>query len=208
MIKEIFTLLRKFKYLYTKGTAKGWKVRSDTTSMEEFSSLGDFSATRNSSIGRYTSVGRNATIHNASIGAFCSISWNVTIGATSHPVSHPSTHAFPYVSRYQFVKSDHRIVQKTIVGSDVWIGANAIILPGVVVGSGAVIGAGSVVTKDVSSYTIVAGVPAKEIGVRFSPEIISMLEKIAWWGWDKEKIEQNICFFSNPLTLETMSKLK
>lgn len=208
MKKRFFSFLRKTKYRYTKGIAKGWRVSCDSTSMEEFASLGDFSAIRNSSIGRYSSIGRNATIHNAKIGAFCSISWNVTIGATSHPVSHPSTHAFPYVSRYQFVKDDHRIVQGTVVGSDVWIGANAIILPGVTIGNGAVIGAGSVVTKDVPSYFIVAGVPAKQIGERFDREVASLLESISWWDWDEDRIKTNMDFFGSPLTSETMSQVK
>jgi virginiamycin A acetyltransferase len=208
MKNRIFTLLRKIKYHYTKGIAKGWRVRCDSTSMEEYSSLGDLSATRNSTIGRYTSIGRNATIHNSKIGAFCSISWNVTIGATSHPVSHPSTHAFPYISRYQFVSEDRRIVQVTSVGSDVWIGANVIILPGVTIGNGAVIGAGSVVTKNVHSYFIVAGVPAKKIGERFSDGLASKLEDVCWWEWDNLKIKDNIAFFGSPLTEESMSQLK
>lgn len=69
----------------------------------------------------------------------------------------------------------------TIVGNDVWIGSDALIMPGVTIGSGAVIGARSVVTKNIEPYTIVAGVPARTIKKRFSPEVIDALLDLAWW---------------------------
>lgn len=205
---RIFTFLRKLKYRVTKGVVCGWRVRCHGVKMAPFSSLGDLSVARNATIGRYTSIGRSSTIHNAKIGGFCSISWNVTIGATSHPLSHPSTHAFPYISRYQFVLRDQRIIQETVLGADVWVGANVIILPGVNVGNGAVIGAGSVVTKDVRPYSVVAGVPAKLISDRFSSDVVEKLQDLMWWEWDEEKIKRNIDFFSNPLSEEAMSQVR
>ena len=81
------------------------------------------------------------------------------------------------------------------IGSDVWIGARAIILPAVTVGNGAIIGAGAVVTKDVPPYAIVVGVPAKVIHYRYSPEQIEKLLKIAWWDWSDEKIIENMKYF-------------
>lgn len=78
------------------------------------------------------------------------------------------------------------------VGNDVWIGHEAVILPGVTIGDGCIIGAQSVVTKSVEPYTIVGGNPAKPIKKRFSEEEIETLLKIEWWNWPVDVITQNI----------------
>jgi virginiamycin A acetyltransferase len=82
-----------------------------------------------------------------------------------------------------------------IIGNDVTVGANAIILPGVRIGDGAVVGAGAIVTTDVPPYAIVAGVPAKIIRYRYSSEQIEKLLRIAWWNWDEDKIFRNMDYF-------------
>lgn len=79
-----------------------------------------------------------------------------------------------------------------IIGNDVWIGYEAVILSGVTIGDGAVIGCRAVVTKDVPPYTIVGGVPAKPIRKRFDEETIKELQKIKWWDWPEEKIAGKI----------------
>lgn len=79
-----------------------------------------------------------------------------------------------------------------IIGNDVWLGYESVVLAGVTIGDGAIIGARSVVTKDVPSYTIVGGVPAKIIRRRFAEEIISALSRIKWWDWPEEKIRKNL----------------
>ena len=79
-----------------------------------------------------------------------------------------------------------------VIGNDVWIGYEAVILSGVTIGDGAVIGSRAVVTKDVEPYTIVGGVPAKPIRKRFDEQTIEKLEKIGWWDWSEEQIRQNI----------------
>ena len=79
-----------------------------------------------------------------------------------------------------------------VIGNDVWIGYEAVIMAGVTIGDGAVIGARAVVTKDVPPYTIVGGVPAKPIRRRFPEDVISDLLKIRWWDWPEEKIQMNI----------------
>jgi acetyltransferase-like isoleucine patch superfamily enzyme len=79
-----------------------------------------------------------------------------------------------------------------IIGNDVWIGARAIVNPGVTIGDGAIIGSGSVVTRDVEPYSIVAGSPAKIINHRYNPDQINKLLKIAWWNWDEKKIIENL----------------
>ena len=84
------------------------------------------------------------------------------------------------------------------IGSDVWIGTNAVILSGVRIGDGAVVGAGAIVTKDVEPYEIVGGVPARHICYRFSKEMIVSFLRIKWWNWSLSKIEENIGLFYQP----------
>ena len=79
-----------------------------------------------------------------------------------------------------------------MVGNDVWIGYEAVILSGVTIGDGAVIGTRAVVTKDVPPYTIVGGVPAKPIRKRFDDAVIERLEALRWWDWEEEKIRRAI----------------
>ena len=79
-----------------------------------------------------------------------------------------------------------------VIGNDVWIGYEAVILSGVTIGDGAIIGARAVVTKDVPPYTIAGGVPAKAIRKRFSDDTVSALLKSKWWDWPEEKIQRSI----------------
>lgn len=79
-----------------------------------------------------------------------------------------------------------------IIGNDVWIGYEAIVMPGVKIGDGAIIGTRAVVTKDVPPYTIVGGIPAKPIRRRFSDAAIEKLEALRWWDWGYEKIRRSI----------------
>ena len=79
-----------------------------------------------------------------------------------------------------------------MVGNDVWIGYEAIVLAGVTIGDGAIIGSRAVVTKDVPPYTIVGGVPAKPIRKRYDDAVIERLEALRWWDWDEEKIRRNL----------------
>ena len=89
---------------------------------------------------------------------------------------------------------------KLVIGNDVWIGHNAIILPSVSnIGDGAVIGAGSVVTKDVPPFAVVAGNPAKIILYRFSEEKIREIMKSPWWGKDINELKNEFDSFLLPL---------
>ena len=81
-------------------------------------------------------------------------------------------------------------IKKVSIGNDVWIGHNVIIVGNVTIGNGAVLAAGSVVTKDVPPYTIVGGVPAKEIKKRFSDSVIQEIEALKWWDKPEEELEQ------------------
>lgn len=80
----------------------------------------------------------------------------------------------------------------TVVGNDVWIGYEAVIMPGVTIGDGAIIAAKSVVVKDVPPYTIYGGNPAQCIRQRFDDDVIQALLNIAWWDWDIAKITRNL----------------
>lgn len=135
-------------------------------------------------INEYTLIDSNTM----SIGKFCSISHNVKIGVGPHPHHFVSTCPVFYSSNRGYVKQDlydeYAAKGFTTIGNDVLIYANSIIVAGVTVGHGAIIGGGSVVTRDVPPYAIVAGVPAKVIGYRFSSDIVSKLLEICWWDLD------------------------
>jgi virginiamycin A acetyltransferase len=103
-----------------------------------------------------------------------------------------STYPFPTFDN-GWKKEDLGTVNKgdIVIGNDVWIGFEALIMSGITIGDGAVIGARAVVTKDVLPYTIVGGNPAKEIRQRFGDKTIKDLLEIKWWDWDAEKIFRN-----------------
>ena len=133
------------------------------------------------------------------IGKFCSIACGARFifNSANHTLSSLSTYPFPlFFEEWGLEKAD---VSKAwdnkgdiVVGNDVWIGYEAVIMAGVTVGDGAVIGARAVVTKDVPPYTIVGGVPAKPIRKRFSENVISSLLELRWWDWSEEKIAWSI----------------
>lgn len=91
-----------------------------------------------------------------------------------------------------------------VIGNDVWIGYEAVILAGVTIGDGAIIGARAVVTKDVPPYTVVGGVPARQIKRRFPEQILNELLKLKWWDWDEDRIVLNI----SAIQSGDLSKLK
>jgi virginiamycin A acetyltransferase len=80
----------------------------------------------------------------------------------------------------------------TVVGNDVWLGYEAMVMPGVRIGDGAIVAARSVVTADVEPYTIVGGNPAKAIKRRFDDDVIAALLEIRWWDWDAAKVTRNL----------------
>lgn len=80
----------------------------------------------------------------------------------------------------------------TVIGHDVWIGYEALIMPGVKIGHGAIVSSRSVVVSDVAPYTIVGGNPAKPIKQRFAPEDAASLQQIAWWDWPIDKVTKHL----------------
>jgi len=132
------------------------------------------------------------------IGSFCSIGSGASFimaGNQGHRHDWISTFPFFYMSEIEHFSNGLDGFEKagdTVVGNDVWIGSEAMIMPGISIGDGAVIGSRAVVTKDVAPYTIVGGNPAKYIKQRFSDEHIDKLLKIQWWNWDDALLSQAI----------------
>lgn len=132
------------------------------------------------------------------IGKFCSIACKAKFLMTSgnHSMKSLSTYSFPVFweewDKTLKVKDAWDNKGDIIIGNDVWIGYDAIIMSGVKIGDGAIIGTRALVTKDVPPYTIVGGVPAKPIKKRYDDDTISKLLEIKWWDWIAEKIQENI----------------
>ena len=133
------------------------------------------------------------------IGKFCSIACGAKFLFTSanHTQKSLSTYPFPiFFDEWDLDVEDITSAWDRkgdiIIGNDVWIGYEAVIMSGVTIGDGAIIGARSVVTKDIPPYTIVGGVPARQIRRRFSEETIAALLELKWWNWPREKIARKI----------------
>lgn len=133
------------------------------------------------------------------IGKFCSIACGAKFifNSANHTLDSLSTYPFPIF--FEEWNLDVKDITKAwdnkgdiVIGNDVWIGYEAVIMAGVTIGDGAVIGTRAVVTKDVPPYTIVGGIPAKLIKKRFQQDMIYNLLKIKWWDWPIEKISQHI----------------
>lgn len=125
-------------------------------------------------------------------GNYCSVAEGVKIFRANHPSNYFTLHPLFYNPVMGYVKKDLLERPSLNIGHDVWIGSSTIILPSVnYIGNGAIIGAGSIVTKDVPSYSVVAGNPAKLIKSRFTPDVIEKLEKSEWWNLSKEDLIRN-----------------
>lgn len=133
------------------------------------------------------------------IGKFCSIACGTKFlfNSANHSLRSLSTYTFPiFFDEWELDAKNIRGAWDNkgdiVIGNDVWIGFEAVILAGVTIGDGAIIGTRAVVTKDVPPYTIVGGIPAKPIRRRFDDNTIERLEALRWWDWDEERIKRNI----------------
>lgn len=133
------------------------------------------------------------------IGKFCSIACGAKFlfNCANHTLASLSTYTFPLF--YEEWGLERSAVASAwdnkgdiLIGNDVWIGYEAVILAGVHIGNGAIIGARAVVTKDVAPYTIVGGVPAREIRKRFGAATIARLEALQWWDWPTAEIRHRL----------------
>lgn len=134
------------------------------------------------------------------IGAFTSITTGtkILLGG-NHPVKWVST--FPFRSKWnmQGAYEDGMPHSKgdILIGSDVWIAVDCVILSGVTIGDGAIVMSGSHVTKDIEPYAIAGGIPAKVVTKRFPEHVIEKLKSIRWWNWDDDAIRAAVPFLSS-----------
>lgn len=181
------------------------------TIFEGFNVVNSKSVLINSYVGKYSYIGSDSHLIKTQIGRFCSIGSEIRIIAGNHPSSrYASTHpaffsclkqsgiTFVRSNKYEeYSYSDENGKFFVTIGSDVWIGNNVLILNGVNIGDGAIVAAGSVVVKDVPSYTIVGGVPAKQLRMRFPDEDVQFLKKLKWWEKSDDWLKKNSSLFDD-----------
>jgi len=143
----------------------------------------------NISLGYATTLGYNNFLHgNINIGKYCQLGADIAIHTTNHPTNYITTYINKNLFNGELKKMKE--INNVVIGNDVWIGHNAMIIGNVNIGNGVVIAAGAVVTKDVSPYAIVAGVPAKVIRKRFTDKVISEIEELKWWNMSEVELEK------------------
>jgi virginiamycin A acetyltransferase len=134
------------------------------------------------------------------VGRYCSFAQGIVVFNANHPYERKSLHPFFYNPHLGIVKQETIQRDRLLIGHDVWIGRNALILPRVSeIGNGAVIGAGSVVTKNVPAYAVVAGNPARILKYRFSEDVRKKLDGSRWWEEPIEKLKERVEEFQIPL---------
>ncbi|MBN1967943.1 MAG: CatB-related O-acetyltransferase [Candidatus Delongbacteria bacterium] len=162
-------------------------------------------------IGIGTYIASNSKLSSSCIGKFCSIGPNISIIKGQHPTkdfvsTHPAFFSLlkeqqagfnfvdsQYFEDFKFADKDNNY--SIVIGNDVWIGANVLILEGVTIGDGVIVAAGSVVTKDLLAYGIYGGVPAKLIRMRFNEEVIQFFKNFRWWNKEISWIRDNSLLF-------------
>jgi len=208
LVFGVMNFLVKNKYDVSIG--KGSKIYLDSF-FEGHNAVFNNTIVQGSHVGFCTYISNSSKIGEAKIGRFCAIGDNLKTSLGRHPshdfVSmHPVFYStkkvvgFTFSDKQKFdehlyIDSDKKYVVE--IGNDVWIGNNVMLMDGVKIGNGAIIGAGAVVTKDVSPYAIVGGVPAKLIRFRFTEEQIKFLEGFRWWNKEFVWIKNNSEYFSD-----------
>ena len=149
------------------------------------------------------------------IGKFCSIACGTKFlfNCANHTLKSLSTYTFPlFYEEWELEKSNITTAWDNkgdiVIGNDVWIGYETVIMAGVHIGDGAIIAARAVVTKDVPPYTIVGGTPAKEIRKRFDAEVIQQLLILKWWNWSTDKIRQCLPYIAEGKMDELLTRNK
>ena len=149
------------------------------------------------------------------IGKFCSIACGTKFlfNCANHSLKSLSTYTFPlFYEEWGLEKSNITTAWDNkgdiVIGNDVWIGYKATIMAGIHIGDGAIIAAHAVVTKDVPPYTIVGGIPAREIRKRFDAEVVQQLLKLKWWDWSADKIRQYLPYITKGKINDLLSSIK
>jgi acetyltransferase-like isoleucine patch superfamily enzyme len=153
--------------------------------------IGMSSCVNRCDLGRYIGLAYFSYLADTNTGNYCTFGSRISIGAFSHPTDNLTVHEMGYRNTLEsygdtvlqedaLTYIDAR-ANKTIIGNDVWIGDNSVVIKGVEISNGAIVAAGSIVTRDVAPYSIVAGNPAKEIRTRFPDKVIERLLLTNWW---------------------------
>ena len=192
----IRNLYLEYKYrschLSVSGSASIWNSK-----FGRYNSFGDNTYLYDSIIGDFSYIADNSRIFRTEIGKFCSIGPNVLMGLGKHPSrdfvsTHPAFFSNRKQSGISFIKKNlYKEFESIVIGNDVWVGARSIILDGVKIGDGVIVASGSVVTKNIPSYSVVGGVPAKIIRYRFTKKHIDFLGKLKWWNKDTRWLRRN-----------------
>ena len=162
--------------------------------------LGLASCINRCEIGRYVGVAYFSYLADACCGHYCTFGSRVSVGAFSHPTELLTIHEVGFRDTTEsysetILTSDSQRYRdaraiKTIIGNDVWVGDNSVIIKGVEIGNGVIVAAGSVVTKDVAPYSIVAGNPSRTIRKRFSDDIIDRIQATRWWDYSMQELKE------------------
>ena len=201
-MKKIWRLINKYKLKRKNVFISSRAKFNEQTVFHGYNRIRGNTCVKGSEIGRYTYIGENSNLQNCKIGSFCSISKNVIVEESTHPTrGFISTSPVFFSKERQCGKSfveENRFAEflsidgySSIIGNDVWIGNQALIIGGVRIGDGAIIAAGSVVTKDVPPYAIVGGIPARIIRFRFDNDQIKRLLELQWWNKSEKWLKEN-----------------
>ena len=183
-----------------------FSISDGETTFGGYNRIGLGSIVLKSTIGRGSYIA-NARVTNSDIGSFSCIGPGARVGGLGrHPTNWFSSHpAFYSVNRQAgFTFSEKTLFEESArvnIGSDVWIGANAVVIDGISVGDGAIIAAGAVVIRDVEPYEIVGGVPARRLKFRFENSIVIKLREIRWWDWEIERLRAAVDLFQRPASI-------
>lgn len=147
-------------------------------------------------VGDYSYISNDSDFIYTTLGRFCSIAAQVRCNPGNHPIERVAMNHFTYRSSAYGMGEDElgffdrRRAAWVTLGNDVWVGHGAVILPGVSIGDGAVVGAGAVVSRDVPPFAVAIGVPARIHRLRFAPETVASLQRIAWWNWSHAALRE------------------
>ncbi|WP_434637967.1 CatB-related O-acetyltransferase [Sulfurimonas sp. NW7] len=168
------------------------RTRITNSKLKFYSRVKDYAELHSSVLGKYSYVSQYSIVNKTKIGKFCSIANGCYIGLWEHNTD-VSTHSFylyehsgNFVKGYRNYKKDDI---ETIIGNDVWIGANVVVKKGIEIGDGAIVGASAVVTKNVPPYAVVVGNPAKVIKYRYNRKDIEWLASLQWWNFSRKKLK-------------------
>ena len=161
-----------------------------SSDLQDGLNLNGHSCINNCFVGRYFNLGLFSYVANSVIGNYCTFGNRVSIGSFNHPIDWLSIHEFQYRDTTDIYGDSlyfngqnilKNSLRDTLLGSDVWVADNAVVVRGVSVGHGAIVGAGSFVNRDIPPYAIVSGNPCQIVKYRFDQRVIDILIHSKWW---------------------------